>query len=146
MSYYTGPWRRSTLTGLFWRTICFTGWHAVAVRLWLVGLIALEGAVMGFIIGLFVSFLGVAATAELPPLTILSLAVGAGTTVLLTKIGAGLGAIAGAILAYKASCPTCGVCIEMAFRRVLGRMIPVIPIIILARTVDCTVLIPPGCP
>lgn len=147
MSHYVGPWRASLfLPGFFWRTICFTGWHAAAIRGWLVGVTALQAAVVGFLIGLFISFLGVAATAELPPLAILSLAVGAGTTVLLTAIGIGVGVIAGAILAYKASCPVCGICIEMLFRTVLGRMVPVIPLVILPRTADCTVLIPPGCP
>ncbi len=107
---------------------------------------ALQVAIVGFIIGLFISILGVAATSELPPLAVLTMAIGAKLTVNLTLLGAGLGAIAGAILAYKASCPICGICVEIAFRRVLGRLIPVIPIFILPRPGDCTAIIPPGCP
>lgn len=146
MSHYIGPWRRSPLTGLFWRTICFTRWHAGVIRAWLLGYGALVGAALGFITGLFFSFLGVASTAELPPATILSLAIGAALTVLLTKIGAGIGGITGAIIAYEASCPTCGICIEFPFHQVLGHMLPMPPFIPLPRTADCTVLIPPGCP
>ncbi len=146
MSYYVGPWRRSTFTGLFWRTICLTGWHAIAVRGWLVGVTALQGAAIGFLIGLFISFLGVAATAELPPAAIRALGGGATTTVVLTALGAIAGSIAGLILSIRANCPTCGICFEVAFRQVFGRMILMIPILILPRTADCTVLIPPGCP
>ena len=145
MSVYVGGWRRSFFGGFFWRTVCMTGAHAMVYRGVLVGVWALEGALTGFLIGLFISFLGVASTAELPPLTILSLAVGASLTVLLTAIGLAAGIIAGLIVSGMANCPACGICFEMMFRAVGGRMIPVLPIIILPRTTDCT-LIPPGCP
>ena len=145
MSVYPGPWRPSFFGGFFWRTVCMTGVHANVYRGGLVGIWTLDGAATGFLIGLFISFLGVAATAELPPLTILSLAVGATLTVVLTAIGAAVGFIIGLIVSGMANCPTCGICFEMMFRRVAGRMVPVIPIVILPRTADC-VIIPPGCP
>lgn len=88
-----------------------------------------------------------ASTAEFGPLTLISVAIGAATTVTATKIGAGIGAVAGAIIAAMSNCPNCGLCFEMAFYLLLGRrMVPVIPILILPRSGDCTVLIPPGCP
>ena len=145
MSVYIGPWRRSFWSGLFWRTICFTGWQVWFFRLWLVGFGALQGAIIGFIIGLMISIITIGATAEFGPAVLISVAIGAATTVLATEIGAGIGAVAGAAIAYLASCTPCGMCIEMAFRMVLGRLIPMIPILILPRTADCT-LIPPGCP
>ena len=147
MAVFTGPWRRSWLTGFFWRTLCFTGWHAWLFRAWLIGFGALEGAVIGFLIGVITSIIGIAATAELGPLTVISLAIGAAFTVEATKVGAVIGGIAGALIAAASNCPNCGLCFEMAFYLLLGRrMVPVIPFLILPRPQDCTTVIPPGCP
>ena len=106
---------------------------------------AAEGALIGFFIGVVIAALGVGATSEAPPLAALAALMGAGVTGWATAIGAVLGGIAGAILAYSAHCSPCGSCIEIAFHLVLGKMLPVLPFVVLPRTADCT-LVPPGCP
>ena len=144
MSVYIGPWRKSGL--FFWRTICFTGWHEWAFRAIAVLGGAADGIMIGFLVGVIITAIGIATTAEVPPAAVLAALVGSSTTVLLMEIGAALGGIAGAIIAYKAKCPECGSCIEVCCKIVAGLPILVIPFVFLPRPGDCAALIPPGCP
>ncbi len=144
MSLYLGPLKKTGF--LLWRTVCFTGWDEWAFRTLCVIGIAAEGAALGWFIGMVVTALGVASTVEMPPLMALAALMGSATSLLAASLGAVFGGLAGAWLAWMASCPTCGSCIEIAVQMIGGRILPVVPIVVLPKTSACTVMIPPGCP